>query len=131
MSCHSSMTTPPPFASIRELYAVKDELLHEMRAMEARLAEKIEEANTHHDIIHEAMRTRADDRHRRIDDYMADQKATQLLITGRSEGQSRVAAQVLFALRALNEFRWLIALVITGLIIMLNNVSVSIVEAPQ
>ena len=99
------------YATVRELYAVKDALLAEMKAMELRLALRIDAANEHHDGIHDSMRAAADTRHRRIDDFISAEDTAAAVDAGRSTAFRQIAG----ALRTVNEFRWLLAMIVATL----------------
>jgi len=115
-----------PFATVRELYAMKDDLLRELHAMEGRLAKKIEDANRAHDATHIDMRTRADDRHRRIDDWLNAEQRQDAVDAALLAGRSGAYRSIIGGLRIANEFRWLIAIIVTGLLLLTNGVHLSV-----
>lgn len=117
---------PSPFATIREVHAVEATLLKEMRAMEDRLAAKIEHANEVHDSTHDHMRRRADERHARIDEYIETQLLAAATEQGAARGRSGAFGQAYAVLRLINEFRVLIGIGIATALLLLNDIHVTL-----
>jgi hypothetical protein len=122
----ASADQPSPFATVREMYAVKDDFLRELRAMELRLTAKIDQANSAHDAVHTDMRSRGDDRHRRIDDFLTAEQRQDAVDAALLAGRSNAYRSMIAGLRIANEFRWLIAIIVAGLLLFTNGVHLSV-----
>lgn len=118
--------THPESASIRELTAVKDALLQEMGAMEGRLAKKIDEAFHVHAQEHAEIAAHATVRHNTIDDFMSKFHHAEDVAVGRSQA----LGWGISLLRAINEFRWLIAVIIAALAFMLGDLEITLGPHP-
>lgn len=112
----------PENASIREVQAVEKSLLDAMKAMEERLIAKIETGFALHDREHDEMIRRANERHSRIDSILHEEEAESL----RAQGRSGIVRDLLGVLRALNEFRWLLAILIAGAAVLLGDLQLDI-----
>jgi hypothetical protein len=97
-----------------------------MAAMEGRLSKKIDEAFHVHAQEHAEIAVHATIRHNTIDDFMAKFRTAE----ARAEGRSALVANTLAALRAINEFRWLIAAIITALVFVLGDLKITIGPHP-
>ena len=120
------MPDEAPFATIREMYAVKDALLGELHAMELRLMTAIADANRAHDATHTDMRRRADDRHKALDEALKAEERQDAVAAAEIAGRSAAFRSIIAGLRIANEFRWLIAITIVGLILLTNGFHLSV-----
>ena len=102
---------PSPFATVREMYAVKDVLLAEMRAMEDRLTAKIEGSAREHER-----------RHKPVDDFME----AQVLVTKFRAGQMSALSLPLRAVEALNRYRWLIVMVFGAMAFLTDRIRIMV-----
>lgn len=118
MSDHSH----PENASIREVQAVKDELLNALAAVQARLIDHIDRKFEQHEHEHAELTRRANERHARIDAILHDDE----IAGARDVGRSAAAYDVLRFLRAINEFRWLIAMIVAAIAWMSGSVQVDV-----
>jgi hypothetical protein len=115
------------FATIREVYSVKDEVLAALAAMEVRLTARIEAANVTHETTHAEMRRVGERRHEVIDRMLKEDEETELVKRATDAGRSDTYKRVIGTLRAVNEFRVLLGIAIAALLFLVNDLHVSIV----
>ena len=101
---------------------MEDKLLAAIASSEARLLVAIKAGDARHDVVHEAMRAAGVDRHRRIDDFIKADAEEDAMSAGRRAERSQIVA----TLRYLNEFRWIWLPLIVGLLLLTNNVGLSL-----
>lgn len=114
------------YVTVREMYQVKDALLAEMKAMESRLTERIDHANDAHSTVHAEMTRRADQRHALIDTFLAHEAQEDAVKAALMTGRSDAYRQIVGVLRLVSEFRWLIVLVATALLVLSGNVRINL-----
>ena len=100
---------PSPFATVREMYVVKDVLLVEMRAMEDRLTARIEGSAREHERHHGP-----------IDALME----ARVLGAKFRAGQMSALSVPLRTIEALNRYRWLIAIAIGGVAFLTERIKI-------
>lgn len=93
---------PSPFATVREMYVVKDTLLVEMHAMEGRITARIDATNARLDAN---ARAEAEAAHFRA-------------------GQVAALSLPLRALDAANRYRWLVAIAIGGVAFLTERIKI-------
>jgi hypothetical protein len=125
------------YVTPRELFTVERALLKAMAEMEERLTAKIDnghaaletkidEANRTHDSVHSEMRRRADDRHSTLDNALAGLLRTEEVQAAEEAGRSAVYRQALALLRAVNEFRWLIAMIVAVILLLTQDLHITV-----
>ena len=120
----------PDLASIREVQAVKDDLLKAIAAMEARLMVAIREGfdahNREHGSEDQELRRLLAERDIAHDRYDSHIRATELrdaTSSARWQGREEVASVPIKVLRYLNEFRWLVAIIAALLTLLFGHVA--------
>lgn len=123
----------PVYVTIREMHSMEDKLLGAIVTMETRILTKMDsehqslramigEADVKHEHVHDTMRLHADERHRRIDDFID----AEVQAAGFDSGRHAERSAIVNLFRYLNEFRWLVALIFAFILFVLNDVNVSV-----
>ena len=111
-----------PFASIRELNATERRLTATIEGVKNELLTAIRAEDDRHEATHKAMRALGEERHRRIEDFLGKEA----LDDAKRTGMMTVGVGAIRVLRALNEFRWLLAILAVAIGLLLGGFDISI-----
>lgn len=114
------------YAGIREVQAVKDELLHELGKVKDEILREIAAVEKRHDEQHDILTAEGRTRHAVIDKWIADHDLARAVLTGKSTGQRTVLTNILLVFRLANEFRWLILAIVGAILLGAGHVSIEV-----